>query len=80
MTILEKLAELDLDYRIDFDHELVIYGEKDEWDDEGNDKDALLKMREWVNTHKMAYHSGDAYVDGYLVEFQDDLLTDCMCM
>ena len=71
MTILEKLAELGLDYQIDFGHELVIYGVGDEWE-EGNDSQALVEMRAWVEEHKAPRHDGYVYVDEYLVIFQDD--------
>ena len=71
MAILEKLAELGLDYAIDFGTELVIFGEGDEYED-GNDKVALDTMHEWVKAHKTPHHNGSVYVDGYLVIFQDD--------
>ena len=71
MTILEKLAELGLDYCVDFDTELIIYGEGDEYED-GNDKVALDTMHKWVEEHKTPHHDGSVYVDGYLVIFQDD--------
>jgi hypothetical protein len=71
MTVLEKLAELELDYCIDFDHELIIYGEGDEYE-EGNDAQALAEMRVWVEEHKALRPDGYVYVDGYCVIFQDD--------
>lgn len=71
MTILEKLAELGLDYCVDFGTELTIYGEGDEHE-EGNDKAALDEMKLWVKEHKASHHSSDEYVDGYLVIFQDE--------
>lgn len=71
MTVLEKLAELGLDYYIMFDHELTIYGEGDEYE-EGNDKAALDEMRKWVEEHKAPRHDGDIYVGEYFIIFQDD--------
>ena len=71
MTVLEKLAELGLDYHIDFGHELVIYGEGDEYE-EGNDKAALDEMRKWAEEHKVPRHDGYVYVGEYLIIFQDD--------
>lgn len=71
MTVLEKLAELGLDYYIMFDQELTIYGEGDEYE-EGNDKVALDAMREWVKEHRAPRHDGDDYIDGYFIIFQDD--------
>lgn len=71
MTVLEKLAELGLDYYIDCEHELIIYGEGDEYE-EGNDPQALAEMRKWAEEHKIPHHDSSVYVDGYLIVFKDD--------
>jgi hypothetical protein len=71
MNLFDKLKSLGLDYYIAFGSEVIIFGEGDEIE-EGNDRKALDEMREWVEKNKMPHHDSSAFIEGYLVIFQED--------
>lgn len=76
MTVFEKLEELGLEYRIDFDCEIFIfedYAAEDIVDEDeiGNDRQALDAMHKWVKENKAPVSDYYPHIDGYAIIFEE---------